>query len=73
MSARLLPSAGGSLRVTMLIRGCATRATSVLARRGREIVVIDTGMGHHARSLTAALVSMPVIIACATGLRTMVT
>ena len=39
----------------MLMRGGATRATSVLAQRGHEIVVIDTGMGHHSRSLTAAL------------------
>jgi glyoxylase-like metal-dependent hydrolase (beta-lactamase superfamily II) len=41
--------------VTLLIRGGATRATSVLARRGREIAVFDTGMGHHADALTAAL------------------
>ena len=46
--------------MTVLIRGGATRATSVLARRGREIAVIDTGMGHHARSLTAALAAQGV-------------
>jgi glyoxylase-like metal-dependent hydrolase (beta-lactamase superfamily II) len=46
---------GDAWRVTLLMRGGATRATSVLARRGKDIAVFDTGMGHHARSLTAAL------------------
>jgi len=37
------------------MRGGATRATSILARRGPEVAVFDTGMGHHDRSLIAAL------------------
>ncbi len=37
------------------MRGGATRASSVLARRGADVAVFDTGMGHHARSFVAAL------------------
>jgi hypothetical protein len=52
----LLHAAGDAAwRVTLLMRGGATRATSVLARRGREVAIFDTGMGHHGRSITAAL------------------
>jgi N-acyl homoserine lactone hydrolase len=51
----LLHARDDAWRVTLLMRGGATRATSVLARRGEDIAVFDTGMGHHARSLTAAL------------------
>jgi N-acyl homoserine lactone hydrolase len=41
--------------VSLLFRGGATRATTVLARRGRDVAVLDTGMGHHGRSILAAL------------------
>jgi glyoxylase-like metal-dependent hydrolase (beta-lactamase superfamily II) len=37
------------------MRGGALRASSVLARSNGDIAVIDTGMGHHAASLVAAL------------------
>lgn len=37
------------------MRGGATRATVVLARRGTDIAVFDTGMGHHEAALVAAL------------------
>jgi N-acyl homoserine lactone hydrolase len=37
------------------MRGGATRASTVLARRGRDVAVFDTGMGHHDRALAAAL------------------
>ena len=37
------------------MRGGATRATSVLARRGENIAVFDTGMGHHETALVSAL------------------
>jgi N-acyl homoserine lactone hydrolase len=52
---RLLHAASDPWRVSLLMRGGATRATMVLARRGREIAVFDTGMGHHDRSIVAAL------------------
>jgi glyoxylase-like metal-dependent hydrolase (beta-lactamase superfamily II) len=42
-------------QVTVLMRGGATRASSVLARRGRDVAIFDTGMGHHERSFVAAL------------------
>jgi len=41
--------------VSLLIRGGALCASSVLARRDGEIAVIDTGLTHHAASLVAAL------------------
>jgi N-acyl homoserine lactone hydrolase len=41
--------------VTLLMRGGATRASSVLARRGREVAVFDTGMAHHEAALVTAL------------------
>jgi glyoxylase-like metal-dependent hydrolase (beta-lactamase superfamily II) len=41
--------------VTVLMRGGATRASSVLARRGTQIAIFDTGMAHHAASFRAAL------------------
>jgi len=41
--------------VHLLVRGGATRATSVLARRGDDVAVFDTGMGHHATLLVSAL------------------
>jgi len=41
--------------VQLLTRGGATRATSVLARRGRDIAVLDTGMGHHEGLIVSAL------------------
>lgn len=41
--------------VVMLVRGGALRASSVLARRGSEIAVFDTGLAHHRASLVAAL------------------
>ena len=37
------------------MRGGATRASSLLARRGREVAIFDTGMGHHERAFAAAL------------------
>jgi glyoxylase-like metal-dependent hydrolase (beta-lactamase superfamily II) len=37
------------------MRGGATRASSILARRGSDVAIFDTGMAHHARALTAAL------------------
>lgn len=37
------------------MRGGATRASSVLARRGSEIAVFDTGMAHHTASFRTAL------------------
>ncbi|PYR92475.1 MAG: hypothetical protein DMF84_13285 [Acidobacteria bacterium] len=37
------------------MRGGALRASSVLARRGGEIAIFDTGLAHHAASLVAAL------------------
>ena len=39
----------------MLIRGGALRSSSVLARRGNEIAIFDTGLAHHAGSIVAAL------------------
>jgi glyoxylase-like metal-dependent hydrolase (beta-lactamase superfamily II) len=39
----------------MLVRGGALRASSVLARRGDEVAVFDTGLAHHRASLVAAL------------------
>jgi N-acyl homoserine lactone hydrolase len=42
-------------RVTVLMRGGATRSSSVLARRGAEVAVFDTGMAHHAGSFRTAL------------------
>jgi glyoxylase-like metal-dependent hydrolase (beta-lactamase superfamily II) len=45
----------GGWRVTLLMRGGATRASSVLARRGRDVAVFDTGMAHHEAALLAAL------------------
>jgi glyoxylase-like metal-dependent hydrolase (beta-lactamase superfamily II) len=50
-----LHAASDTWRVTLLARGGATRASSVLARRGRDVAIFDTGMGHHDRSLAAAL------------------
>jgi N-acyl homoserine lactone hydrolase len=41
--------------VRLLVRGGATRASTVLARRAREIAVLDTGMGHHDALLVSAL------------------
>jgi N-acyl homoserine lactone hydrolase len=41
--------------VTLLMRGGATRASSVLARRGRDVAVFDTGMAHHEAALVTAL------------------
>jgi N-acyl homoserine lactone hydrolase len=41
--------------VSLLTRGGALRASSVLAERDGEIAVIDTGLAHHAASLVAAL------------------
>jgi glyoxylase-like metal-dependent hydrolase (beta-lactamase superfamily II) len=52
---RLDSGAGAPWRVSVLMRGGATRASSVLARRGGEIAVFDTGLGHHERSFSAAL------------------
>lgn len=37
------------------MRGGALNASTVLARRGRDVAVFDTGMGHHTASLVAAL------------------
>jgi glyoxylase-like metal-dependent hydrolase (beta-lactamase superfamily II) len=37
------------------MRGATTRASSVLARRGGDIAIFDTGLAHHAASLVAAL------------------
>lgn len=37
------------------MRGGATCASVVLARRGTDIAIFDTGMAHHAASLSAAL------------------
>jgi glyoxylase-like metal-dependent hydrolase (beta-lactamase superfamily II) len=42
-------------QITLLVRGGATRASTLLARRGGDIAVFDTGMIHQAPSLTAAL------------------
>jgi glyoxylase-like metal-dependent hydrolase (beta-lactamase superfamily II) len=53
----LLYAAGDAWQVSLLMRGGATRATSVLARRGREVAIFDTGMGHHERSFLVALAS----------------
>ena len=39
----------------LLVRGGATRANSVLAARGREVAVFDTGMGHTGQTLLRAL------------------
>ena len=47
--------AGGRWRVNLLSRGGATRASSILARRGAEVAIFDTGMAHHAASFVAAL------------------
>ncbi len=41
--------------VSLLVRGGVTRASSVLARRGDDIAIFDTGMGHHTPLLTSAL------------------
>jgi glyoxylase-like metal-dependent hydrolase (beta-lactamase superfamily II) len=51
----LLHASDHPWRVSLLMRGGATRATSVLARRGNDVAVFDTGMGHHGRALVAAL------------------
>ena len=37
------------------MRGGATRASSILARRGAEVAVFDTGMAHHTGSFRTAL------------------
>jgi glyoxylase-like metal-dependent hydrolase (beta-lactamase superfamily II) len=37
------------------MRGGATRASSLLARRSGDVAIFDTGMAHHAGLLTAAL------------------
>lgn len=37
------------------MRGGALRASSVLARRDRDVAIIDTGIAHHTASLVAAL------------------
>jgi glyoxylase-like metal-dependent hydrolase (beta-lactamase superfamily II) len=42
-------------RVTVLMRGGATRASSILARCGDEIAIFDTGMAHHTQSFVAEL------------------
>src|SRR4029077_3970547 len=42
-------------QVDVLITGSALRASSVLARRGSEVAIFDTGLAHHAASLVAAL------------------
>lgn len=42
-------------RVTLLMRGGATRASSILARRESDVAIFDTGMGHHAGSFVSAL------------------
>jgi glyoxylase-like metal-dependent hydrolase (beta-lactamase superfamily II) len=41
--------------VSVLMRGGATRASSMLARRGTQVAVFDTGMAHHTGSFRAAL------------------
>ena len=41
--------------VRLLIRGGATRASTLLGRRGPDIAVFDTGMAHNAPTLRAAL------------------
>ena len=51
----LLYDAGDSWRVSLLVRGGPARATTVLARRGSEVALFDTGLGLHAGSLVAAL------------------
>jgi glyoxylase-like metal-dependent hydrolase (beta-lactamase superfamily II) len=47
--------ARGFWQVSVLLGGSALRATSVLARRGREIAIFDTGLSHHAGTLQASL------------------
>ncbi len=42
-------------RASVLMRGTPTRASCVLARRGGDIAIFDTGLAHHAASLVAAL------------------
>jgi glyoxylase-like metal-dependent hydrolase (beta-lactamase superfamily II) len=44
-------------RVSVLMRGGATRASSILARRGADVAIFDTGMAHHAASFRAALLA----------------
>ena len=46
--------------VTVLMRGGATRASSMLARRGTQIAIFDTGMAHHAASFVTALAAQGV-------------
>jgi glyoxylase-like metal-dependent hydrolase (beta-lactamase superfamily II) len=48
-------------QVTVLMRGGATRASSVLARRGRDIAVFDTGMAHHTSSFRTALAAQGLV------------
>jgi glyoxylase-like metal-dependent hydrolase (beta-lactamase superfamily II) len=43
--------------VAILVHGTPTRGSSVLARRGREVVIVDTGLAHHGGVLLAALAS----------------
>ena len=54
-SAPLSPMTEVAWHVSLLVRGGALRATSVLARRGRDIAIFDTGLAQHAASLVAAL------------------
>ncbi|HVD91908.1 MAG TPA: MBL fold metallo-hydrolase [Vicinamibacterales bacterium] len=42
-------------RVDVLMRGGATRASSVLARRGSEVAIFDTGLAQHTAAFVAAL------------------
>lgn len=48
-------SDGATWQVSILMRGCPQHASVVLARRGHDIAVIDTGLAQHAASLVAAL------------------
>src|SRR5262249_11212868 len=56
----LLHAAGDPWQVSVLIRGGPTRATTVLARRGSDVAVFDTGLGVHAGSFVAALAAQGV-------------
>jgi N-acyl homoserine lactone hydrolase len=49
------PPATEPWHVTVLMRGGATRASSMLAKRGPEAAIFDTGMAHHVGSFRSAL------------------
>jgi glyoxylase-like metal-dependent hydrolase (beta-lactamase superfamily II) len=51
----------------VVMRGGATRASIVLARRGADVALFDTGMAHHDQALLAALAAHGISASDVTG------